>query len=92
MQPCMRTLGGTIVLPAAPIDIPTEVLQWPEPMETDVQGCDQLLFMSIDDSAEELPGASTSVHTNHPENLEEPKSSQGRGSVHPSTKPGENNK
>lgn len=63
-----------------------------EHKEPDVQGCDQLLSMSIDNSAKELPGASTSIHTNHPENLEEPKSSQGRGSVHPSTKSGENDK
>ena len=34
VQPCMRTLGGTMVLPGAPIDIPTEVLQCPLPIDT----------------------------------------------------------
>ena len=34
VQPCMRTLGGTMVLPAAPIDIPIEVLQCPLPIDT----------------------------------------------------------
>lgn len=40
------------------------------------------LSVSVYDGAEQLPGAALAVHSQQAQDLEEPQSSQGRGSIH----------
>ena len=52
-----------------------------EHKEADVEGGDQLLSVSVDDGAKELPGAASPVHPDHTEDLEEAKTTEGGGSI-----------
>ena len=50
--------------------------------KANVNGGDELLTVCIDDGAEQLPGATATVHADHAKNLKEPKTSKGRGGKH----------